>query len=60
VRKVLLHFKFNKEIINIKYELMELNMSKKVKLNNFYKQSLMKKQKLKEINCEQSGVALSF
>jgi hypothetical protein len=60
VRKVLLHFKFNKEVINIKYELMELNMSKKVKLNNFYEQSLIKKQKLKEINCKQSGVALSF
>jgi hypothetical protein len=63
VRKVLLNFKFNKEVINIKYELMELNMSKKVKLNNFYEQSLMKKQKLKEINkikCEQSGVALNF
>jgi putative transposase len=29
VRKILLHFKFNKEVINIKYELMELNMSKK-------------------------------
>ena len=63
VRKVLLNFEFNKEKINIKYELMELNMSKKVKLNNFYAQSLNKKQKLKEINkikCEQSGVALSF
>ena len=39
---------------------MELNMSKKVKLNNFYEQSLIKKQKLKEIKCELSGVALSF
>jgi hypothetical protein len=39
---------------------MELNMSKKVKLNNFYEQSLIKKQKLKEINCEQSGVDQSF
>jgi hypothetical protein len=39
---------------------MELNISKKVKLNNFYAQSLIKKQKLKEINCEQSGVAISF
>jgi hypothetical protein len=29
VRKVLLNLKFNKEVINIKYELMELNMSKK-------------------------------
>ena len=42
---------------------MELNMSKKVKLNNFYKQSLMKKLKIKEINikinCEQRGVALN-
>jgi hypothetical protein len=60
LRKVLLNFRFNKEVINIKYELMELNMPKKVKLNNFYAQSLIKKQKLKEINCEQSGVALSF
>ena len=62
VRKVLLNFEFNKEKINIKYELMELNMSRKVKLNNFYEQSLMKKQKLKDINiknCEQSGVALN-
>jgi hypothetical protein len=51
------------EIKSIKYELMELNMSKKVKLNNFYKQSLIKKQKLKginKINFEQSGVSLSF
>jgi IS605 OrfB family transposase len=63
VRKVLLNFEFNKETINLSYELMELNMSRKVKLNNFYEQSLIKKQKLKEINrikCEQSGVALSF
>lgn len=63
VRKVLLNFEFNKETINLSYELMELNMSRKVKLNNFYEHSLMKKQKLKEINkinCEQSGVALSF
>jgi len=63
VRKVLLNFKYNSKIINIEYELMELNMSRKVKLNNFYAQSLNKKQKLKEINikkCEQSGVALSF
>jgi hypothetical protein len=29
VRKVLLNLKFNKEVINIKYELIELNMSKK-------------------------------
>jgi hypothetical protein len=43
VRKILLNFKFNKKIINIKYELMELNISKKVKLNNFYEQSLIKK-----------------
>jgi hypothetical protein len=52
-----------KETINLSYELMELNMSRKVKLNNFYEQSLTKKQKLKEINkeikCEQSGVALN-
>ena len=60
VRKVLLNFKYNKETINLSYELMELNMSRKVKLNNFYAQSLIKKQKLKEIKCEQSGVALSF
>ena len=63
VRKVLLNFKYNKETINLSYELMELNMSRKVKLNNFFKQSLMKKQKLKEINikkCEQSGVALNY
>jgi IS605 OrfB family transposase len=60
VRKVLFNFKFNKEVINIGYELMELNMSRKVKLKNFYAQSLIKKQKLKEINCEQSGVALNF
>jgi putative transposase len=60
VRKVLFNFKFNKEVINIGYELMELNMSRKVKLKNFYAQSLIKKQKLKEIKCEQSGVALSF
>lgn len=62
VRKVLLNFSYKQEIINIEYELMELNMSKKVKLNNFYEQSLMKKQKLKNINkknCEQSGVALN-
>jgi CRISPR/Cas system-associated endonuclease Cas3-HD len=45
IRKVLLNFKFNKEVINIKYELMELNVSKKVKLNNFYKQSLIKETK---------------
>lgn len=42
---------------------MELNMSRKMKLNNFYEQSLTKKQKLKTINfklkCEQSGVALN-
>ena len=60
VRKVLFNFKFNKEVINIGYELMELNMSRKVKLKNFYAQSLIKKQKLKEIKCEQSGVALNF
>ena len=63
VRKILLNFEFNKETINLSYELMELTMSRKVKLNNFYAQSLNKKQKLKEINkikCEQSGVALSF
>ncbi len=62
VRKVLLNFEYNSKIINIEYELMELNMSRKVKLNNFYEQSLMKKQKLKKINkikCEQSGVALN-
>jgi len=62
VRKVLLNFKFNKETINLSYELMELTMSRKVKLNNFYEHSLIKKQKLKEINrikCEQSGVALN-
>lgn len=50
VRKVLLNFEFNKETINLSYELMELTMSRKVKLNNFYEQSLIKKQKLKEIN----------
>ena len=63
VRKVLLNFEFNKKNINLSYELMELTMSRKVKLNNFYEQSLIKKQKLKEINkikCEQSGVALNF
>ena len=60
VRKVLFNFSYNKEKINIEYELMELSMSRKVKLNNFYEQSLIKKQKLKEIKCEQSGVALSF
>ena len=38
---------------------MELNMSRKVKLNKFYENSLIKKQKLKKINCERSGVALS-
>jgi hypothetical protein len=59
VRKVLLNFEFNKDKINIEYELMELNMSRKVKLNNFYEQILIKKQKLKEIKCEQSGVALN-
>jgi IS605 OrfB family transposase len=63
VRKILLNFEFKKETINLSYELMELNMSRKVKLNNFYEQSLTKKQKLKEINkeikCEQSGVALN-
>lgn len=62
VRKVLLNFEFNSKKINIEYELMELTMSRKVKLNNFYEQSLMKKQKIKEINkikCEQSGVALN-
>ena len=58
VRKVLLNFTYNKEKINIKYELMELNMSYKKKLNNFYTQSLIKKQKLKQINCERSRVAL--
>jgi hypothetical protein len=31
-----------------------------VKLNNFYEQSLIKKQKLKEINGEQSGVDQNF
>ena len=54
---------YNSKKINIEYELMELSMSRKVKLNNFYEQSLTKKQKLKEINkeikCEQSGVALN-
>jgi hypothetical protein len=60
VRKILFNFEYNSKIINIEYELMELNMSRKVKLNNFYAQSLIKKQKLKEIKCEQSGVALSF
>lgn len=59
VRKVLFNFEYNSKIINIEYELMELNMSKKVKLNNFYEQSLIKKQKLKEIKCELSGVALN-
>ena len=62
VRKVLLNFEYNSKKINIEYELMELSMSRKVKLNNFYEQSLVKKQKLKEINkikCEQSGVALN-
>ena len=62
VRKVLLNFEYNSKKINIEYELMELSMSRKVKLNNFYEQSLTKKQKLKEINkikCEQSGVALN-
>ena len=63
MRKVLLNFEFNSKIINIEYELMELSMSRKMKLNNFYEQSLIKKQKLKEINiklkCEQSGVALN-
>ncbi len=63
VRKVLINFEYNSKIINIEYELMELNMSRKEKLNNFYEQSLIKKQKLKEINkikCEQSGVALNY
>ena len=60
---LLLNFSYKKKKINLSYELMELNMSRKVKLNNFYAQSLIKKQKLKEINkinCEQSGVALNF
>jgi len=60
VRKILLHFKYHQNKVNLKYELMELNMSKKVKLNNFYQQSLIKKQKLKKIHCEQSGLALNI
>ena len=31
---------------------MELNMSRKVKLRKFYENSLIKKQKIKEINCD--------
>lgn len=59
VRKVLLKFSYKKESINIKYELMELNHHSKKKLTNFYEQSLIKKQKLKALNCERSGVALN-
>ena len=39
---------------------MELNNHSKKKLINFYERSLMKKEKLKEIKCELSGVALSI
>lgn len=58
VRKVLLNLEYKKEIINIKYELMELNNHSKKKLIKFYNDCLTKKQKFKEINCELSGVAL--
>jgi len=37
VRKVLLNFSYNKKLINIEYELMEISNYKKRKLFNFYK-----------------------
>ena len=52
IKKVLFNFEYNIKKINIKYELMELNLSRKVKLNNFYENNLIKKQKLKIINYE--------
>jgi hypothetical protein len=37
VRKVLLNFSYNKKLINIEYELMEISNYRKRKLFNFYK-----------------------
>ena len=36
VRKVLLKFSYNKKLINIEYELMEISNYRKRKLFNFY------------------------
>ena len=55
----MLNFEYKSIIINISDKLMELNMSRKVKLRKFYENSLIKKQKIKEINCDWSGIALS-
>ena len=36
VRKILLNFSYNKKLINIEYELMEISNYRKIKLFNFY------------------------
>ena len=60
VRKVLLKFTYNREIINIEYELMEISNYKKRKLFNFYdinlnynkiKTEIKSKELISELNC---------
>lgn len=54
VRKVLLNFSYDKEIINLSYELMEVKLNGKKKLYNFHemKKRINSKIKNKELNSE--------
>ena len=57
VRKVLLNFRYNKEVINLSYELMEVKLNGKKKLFNFHeikkriKPEINNKELNSELNC---------
>ena len=58
VRKVLLKFTYNRDIINLSYELMELSNHKSNKLFNFYninKTEMKSKELFSVLNCGWCG-----